>query len=237
MADPASYSLGWSRQATPLVPDGTVHITTRPAVPLSDEAAQSVYAQSKENHTDQPDAALQWEGPMTQLELPSFNEGNAGTPNAELQHMSTSDLDLQEFWTQGFDEAALESVIAAEQESPALTHNISNSFWQHESGMVIDNAAAALQDFADLASTNPSAQSHSRAAFDSNHTLSGGFVTFDPAELMDQSLSMSEMAEPEASVQVQKPNTRLSLSHLVELLVCVVQRPIHDVHDAILAVL
>ena len=216
MSDPTSHSLGWGQQATPLVPDGTVHITTRPA--LSDKASQSVYVQSKQSFAYQLHAALQWEEPPTELDLPQLapantisashhiadSEETAGSPNTELQHMSTSDL--QEFCTQQFGEAAAESVVAAEQEAPGLTRTFSISPWQQGSGMVIDDAGAALQDLADIASISHPDHLHSSAAFDSNQIMSEGFVPFAPAELMEQSLSMFENVEREASLHLQMPN-------------------------------
>lgn len=188
--------------------DATVHITTWSPVPSSDTAAQVVTTKQQGSCSHQQNFTL-----VPDLKLPALAhplqtadasqshaavEAAADIPDADLQHMNTSDL--QEF-CQGWNSLSAQDVIGITtvSDGPALAQTSSGCAQQRECGIVIDDAETMFH-IADQASTGVS-MPHGTAAYD---IACDSSILVEPPDLMETSVGYSEH---EASLCCQLPFT------------------------------
>ena len=197
MSDAASGNAAWSHPSGALQADSTVYITTRPASPFLDKVAQSVTEHCTDSFAEQnlTDPFFGELNPSDDVHAPNISQNNAsldeaqGGSNADLQHMSTSDL--QAYCKQGFGDFRAQDTDPAEQKAAALFHASSDSSWQQGSGIVINDAATAQQDMMEHASASL------QAASTSGQWAIAASGPSDYAEPMD--ISLADAMETEAS--------------------------------------
>lgn len=170
--------------------DATVHVTTWSPAPSPDTAAQLGTAKQQRSCSSQQD--FTW---APELKLPAPQTANAShaavevaadNPVADLQHMSTSDL--QDFCL-GQNSLSAQDVIriTAVSDGPALTQISSGYAQQLDSGIATDDAETMLHN-ADQVSTGVS-MPHGTAALDITCDSS---ILYESPDLMETSIGYGE---------------------------------------------